>query len=263
MRSSDTPALHAAGTFIYGGVLSSHFGHILRDGLASLWFIRQRPELPVLWHWLDLPVSHAIWPGWLDEVWHILGLDKHNHRVIKSPLTVDEIILPDPGLMAPNVLRKTHARSFAVLAPNAPWAGNRVWLSRSALPGQFGRIEREDEVELLLIAAGWTILRPETLPVAEQVHIFATAAIVAGCLGSAFHAVLMSASPRAKLIIVDRPGIEHTFYDAVARALELEQVYLPPAFEPFSECNPWATFRLADPAGLAGSVQALANAMMP
>jgi capsular polysaccharide biosynthesis protein len=95
--------------------------------------------------------------------------------------------------------------------------------------------------------------------VAEQVDIFATAAIVAGPVGSAFHAVLLSTAPRAKLILVQRPGIERTFHDAVARALDLEQYCLDPDLEPFSESHPWARFTLADPSGLADMVCHLAD----
>jgi hypothetical protein len=261
MRSSNAIAAHCAGSYIYGGVLTSHFGHILRDGLANLWFIRQNPELPILWHWLDLPVAHDAWPTWLDEIWQILGLDKHRHHRITSPITVDQVILPDPGLLALNVLHKTQALALATLKPDTEWLGHRVWLSRSGLPAKFGAIEGETEVERLLAARGWKILHPENLPVTEQTNVFATAAIVAGCLGSAFHAVLLTTSPRAKLILVDRPGIEHTYYDAVAGARDLKQFYLTPDLEPFTTSHPWARFKLVNPQHLADAVCELAAAI--
>jgi len=258
LQSSNVVTVRSEGSFIYGGVLTNHFGHMLRDGLANLWFIRQHPELPILWHWMNLPIAHDAWPTWLNEVWRILGLDQHRHHKIVSPITVDQVILPEPGLVAPNVLHKTQALALATLEPATAWIGHRVWLSRSGLPERFGAIEGEQAAEQLLATRGWIILHPQNLPVAEQADVFATAAVVAGCIGSAFHAVLLSTAPRAKLILVDRPGIEHTFYDAVAKARDLKQFYVAPELEPFATSHPWARFKLVNPLDLADAVCDLA-----
>ena len=51
------------GRFIYGGMLMDHFGHFLLEAMARLWFIREHPELPVLWHRIALPVPHGVWPA--------------------------------------------------------------------------------------------------------------------------------------------------------------------------------------------------------
>lgn len=259
MQPGAVATRHAAGTFIYGGVLMNHFGHVLRDGLASLWFLRQRPDLPVLWHWIDLPVSHDLWPAWLDQVWRVLGLHRHRHHRIVAPITVDEVILPEPGLMAPDVLHPRQAEALAVRPCARPWRGHRVWLSRNRLPAKFGKFTREEEVEALLTNRGWTVLHPQEHPVAAQIDVFGTAAVVAGVIGSAFHAVLMAASPRASLVLVHRPGIEHTYYDAVARARGLRQNYVVPDLAPASEFHPWATFELADPKRLADAVCDMAD----
>ena len=197
------------------------------------------------------------------RIWHLLGLDRHRHHRITAPLTVGRVILPDPGLLAPNVLHARQARALAVHPCARPWLGNRIWLSRRGLPKQFGRFEREAEVEALLAARGWTILRPEEQPVADQVDVFATAAVVAGCISSAFHAVLLSASPRARLILVSRPGIEHTYYNAVARSLGLHQYYVVPDLRPHTAFDPWARFELADPQRLADQVCAAADRADP
>jgi hypothetical protein len=60
-RKPEPAVLHLNGTAIYGGMLMNHFGHFLVEAMARLWFIRERPELPILWHWIDLPVPHT--PG--------------------------------------------------------------------------------------------------------------------------------------------------------------------------------------------------------
>ncbi len=201
-QSSDVPVRDDR-TFIYGGVLMDHFGHVIRDSLASLWFIRERPDLPVLWHWIDLPVPHRTWPGWLEQLWRVLGLDQCEHRFVSAPLSVARIILPQSGLVAPELL---HEKQVDALATHRPPANarshDRVWLSRRGLPAQFGRLDGEEALESALAVRGWDIVRPETLPVAAQVDLFATAEVVAGFIGSAFHAALLSTAPRARLLLV-------------------------------------------------------------
>ncbi len=249
----------APGSFVYGGVLMSHFGHILRDSLASLWLLRERPDLPVLWHWLDLPIAHAQWPGWLEEIWRILGLERHRHHHIVAPVAVERLILPDPGLVAPNVLHPKQAAALAVRPCAAPFVGNRVWLSRRGLPDHFGKFAGESAVEACLLDRGWMVVCPEEQSVGAQIDVFATAAVVAGTIGSAFHAVLMCAAPRAALVLVHRPGVEHTYYDAAARARGLRQSYVAPDLKPATAFHPWAHFELADPGRLADAVCAAAD----
>ncbi|MGC8532275.1 MAG: glycosyltransferase 61 family protein [Acidiphilium sp.] len=253
-NSSDTPSRDDR-TFIYGGVLMDHFGHVIRDSLAHLWFIRERPELPVLWHWIDLPVPHRAWPGWLDQLWRLLGFDQREHVFVSVPLSVAQIILPQSGLVAPDLLHERQVDALAArrIVANVGSRG-RLWLSRRGLPTQFGRLEGEDTLEAVLAARGWEILRPETLPVAAQIDLFATAEVIAGCMSSAFHAALLLEAPRAKFLLIERPGIEKPFYDAVARAKKLQQIYITPMLRPYSNVSAWTTFSLIDAQALADEI---------
>ena len=265
MRAREEVAPREPGTFIYGGVLMNHFGHFLADGLANLWFIRQRPDLPVLWHYLDLAgygiltVAHDPWPDWMDQTWRILGLDRHRHHLVAMPVTADRVILPDSGLLTAGALHVRQAEALAVMPRAEPWHGGRVWLSRRALPDRFTRFEGEAEVEAILTARGWTILHPETLPVTEQAAVFAMEDVVAGCIGSAFHALLLSATVRARLILVTRPGLEHSFFDAVARARDLRQSYVVPDLKPHEPGRVPPLFAFADPGRLANEICAMTD----
>jgi hypothetical protein len=261
MRSGEVPVRREPGIFIYGGVLTDHFGHFLVDGLPNLWFVKEHPDLPVLWHW-DPFAPLDPWPSWIDQIWRLLGLDRHRHIHILAPLSVDRVILPDSGMPTIYGLHPKLVRALAVHHCTKPWLGNRVWFSRRALsvePDKSRRTSGEHEVEAILGGRGWTIIRPEDLPVADQIDTFATAEVVAGCIGSAFHAVLLSASPRARLILVDRPGIGRAFYDAIARALDLQQGYVLPDLIPYTGGEPGLTFEFADPVEVADNVCLMAD----
>jgi hypothetical protein len=253
-NSADSPARDDR-SFIYGGVLMDHFGHVIRDSLAHLWFIRERPDLPILWHWIDLPVPHRAWPGWLDQLWRLLGFDQREHVFVSAPLSVGHVILPQSGLVAPDLLHERQVDALAVRRIGGHIGSRgRLWLSRRGLPMRFGRLEGEDALEAVLAARGWEIVRPETLPVAAQIDLFASAEIIAGCMSSAFHAALLSEAPRARFLLIERPGIEKPFYDAVARAKNLQQAYIMPAFRPYSNVTAWTSFALIDPQALADEI---------
>ncbi len=223
------------GTFIYGGVLPRHYGHFLLDGLTNLWFLRQRPDLPVLWHW-DPAIPDGQWPGWITQLWHLLGLTRHRHLHIRTPVRVQQVILPDPGGMRIHTMHPRQAAALAVHRATGPGHGKRVWLSRQGLPPSLSRLEPEDRIEAALQARGWNVVRPETLPVTEQADIFSTADSVSGVIGSAFHTVLLCAEPSAHLIpVVYRPGAALQFYDVIADARGLRQSFIVPDILPASD----------------------------
>ena len=255
------PAETLPGTHIYGGVLMNHFGHMLLESLSRVWFIRAHPDLPVVWHWLDLPVPHSAWPVWMEQLWAMLGLDRHRHVIIRNKLQLEQVIVPDHGIRPYERIEPVQAEALAVVAEGSSYAGQRVWLSRSALPRRFGRLIGEEGVQTALQEAGWSVVHPEKRPVAEQAALFNDAKIVAGFAGSAFHAVLLAKTPAAHLCIIRRPSVTDGYYDAAARARGLHQRMIDPPLAPYGPVNAWSTFSLTDPAVLATAVnRSLTNA---
>jgi capsular polysaccharide biosynthesis protein len=257
-RQPDGAVPRKPGRFIYGGLLMDHFGHFILEAMARLWFIRAHPELPVLWHDIALPIPHTPWPGWRQQAWRLLGLDRHVHHVIYEPGRFDHVIVPRPGLTVSDGLHPSQAEALAVVPPKPP-SGERVWLSRAALPAHFGRLEGEEALQRRLAEQGWIVLQPETMEVADQAAVFARADTVSGFAGSAFHAVLLCAAPRARLRILRRPSVETTNYDIVARALDLDQAHIEIPFRPFGAVDAWTTFELANPDAAAAVVVAAAG----
>lgn len=244
------------GRFIYGGLLMDHFGHFLLEAMARLWFIRAHPDLPVLWHEIDLPVPHAPWPGWRQEVWHLLGLDRHTHHVIRRPMRFAQVAVPRPGFSPSRGLHPRQATALAVVPAEMPMPGERIWLSRSTLPAQFGRLLGEEALERRLAGRGWTVLRPEAMGVAAQANVFARAATVAGFTGSAFHAVLLCMTPRARLRIVRRPSIRALHFDLVAQARGLDVAHLEVPLRGDGPLHAWTTFEIVNPDAAADVISA-------
>lgn len=198
----DAPAAETLrGTWIYGGVLRPHYGHFLLESLSRAWFLRRRPDLPILWHAAN---GRAVLSPWHREVFAMLGMPEGRMQVILRPTAVERVLLPDAGCVIERRLHPVQARALAVFPAPAPRPGRRLWLSRSRLPDSLSKIEGEAALEAHLEVAGWTILHPQTLPVWRQLAAMADAEEIAGFEGSAFHSVLLLDGCRARLTLLRR-----------------------------------------------------------
>ena len=236
---------------VYGGVAMHHVGHFILEGLSRLWFMRRHPELPIIWHWIDLPIPHPDDRGWQRELITLLGLGKHRHIFLRQPLFVEHLILPSPGFRSGEFLHPSQRAALGCVTGPATIPGRRLWLSRSALPDQFGRVVGENQIEALLSGQGWTIIHPEREAMRRSAEFFHEAEVVSGFIGSAFHTLLLHAAPRARLRPVIRPGIPLDDYRMVAQAKQLVFQPIEFAMTALDQRASWTNFRLEAPADLA------------
>jgi hypothetical protein len=216
------------GTLVYGGILWDHFGHFLVEGLARAWSYAQAPGLPLLWH--RRTPSDRLLP-WQRDILRLIGEGEREHRVIARPVRVARLGIPDQGLV---MWRYLHARQAGALAQHGfgmPVAGRRVWLSRSGLRPGLARIEGAEAVEAALAARGWTILRPETLALAQQLAAIDTAEVIAGFEGSAFHILMLGRDIRARVLILLRRERLNRNYRMIADANGFEQTAIKVGLE--------------------------------
>jgi hypothetical protein len=145
-------------TVIFGGRLSRHFGHFLLESLAKAWYAKQHPELPVVWAWpADRPE-----PGyspWQAAVFEVLGLI--NEPVfVSQPTRFGQVVVPDSGYRIKDFFAPQQAAFLAAYPARRRDPGRRVWLSRARVDGGVIHAPR---LEGELAAAGWSVVRPETL----------------------------------------------------------------------------------------------------
>ncbi|MCA3415671.1 MAG: glycosyltransferase family 61 protein [Roseomonas sp.] len=244
------PIAPYAGTAIYGGLAMHHVGHFLLEGLSRLWCLQRYPEHPILWHWIDLPIPHPDDRGWQKELIGLLGLAKHRHIFLRQPLRVERLLLPSPGFLSGQFIHAVQAAALGCVSGPETVSGKRVWLSRSALPHQLGRVAGEDQVEALLSAQGWTILHPERESMRRSAEIFHEAEVVSGFIGTAFHPLLLHAAPRARLRPVIRPGISPDDYRIAAEAKGLDFAAIETPMTALDQRASWTNFQLDAPADL-------------
>lgn len=243
------------GTFLYAGVMWDHFGHFLIEGLARAWSFAQLPAAPLLWH-PRRPPGRLL--RWQRDIFRLIGHGDRDHRFVARPVRVARLGIPDPGVV---MWRHFHARQEAALAQHgfgAPVAGRRVWLSRAGLSEHLARIEGEAAVEAALADRGWTILRPETLDMAQQLAAIDAAEVIAGFEGSAFHILMLGRDIRARVVILLRRERLNRNYRMIAAAKGFEQVAVSVGLERFDGAAHRRSARLPRPQE---AVEAIAAAL--
>lgn len=189
--SSDpvTPSRHLPAA-VFGGFLYDHYGHFLLESLGRLWFEGAGRGHPIVW----IAATGGTWRPWMDELADMVGIGPD--RVVldteDGALAVDSLLVGDQGFEVNRYMHPWFVDRLAVVPAvrPTPGEGTHVWLSRSAL-GEIGGVDEEGAIEQRLAGAGWTIVHPEQMSVAEQVRVLASAAHVAGIEGSAFHTLLL------------------------------------------------------------------------
>lgn len=240
------------GTWIYGGVLRPHYGHFLLESLSRAWFLRQRPDLPILWH-----AAHgkSVLSPWHREVFALLGIPEGRLHIVLHPTRVARVLLPDPGCVIERYLHPLQAKALGVFPAGCPIPGRRVWLSRTRLPEGLARVEGEVALEAELASAGWTILHPQTLPVWRQLAAMAGVEEIAGFEGSAFHSLLLLEQPLSRITLIRRS--EETFpasHRMITDALQLQQRVLEPRLRPDAGEGRRRAVVLEDPSAVACAV---------
>ncbi len=202
---------------VWGGVFHNHYGHFLIESMGSLYAFRQHPERRIAWR---NGSSESI-PSWATSVLRLTGCDRNGYVFVNEPTLFKDIIFPLPGLMPDVWLTQEQVDAFAVFE-REPRKGFRVWLSRSDIGSDNIVFTNERELESLLAGRGWMIFHPEKHSLEEQLEVFASGEVVMGCIGSAFHTLLLMKNPHSRYIVINRMNGDHEAhnlqFDLIAKA---------------------------------------------
>ncbi len=231
-------ALDLPGTWLYGGVLHQHFGHFLTESLGRLWaWPRQRPAPEgVLWL-LPGPVparraaqmAKAVERPFIVQLLRQLRV-RGAQRVVTETLRVERLLVPAQLMMnaggrsvAGHPVFRRFGHGLAAGAPEVQ-PGRHLYVSRAGL-ARGGRFVLEEEVERRLAAAGWDILRPETLDIAGQVAAYAAAERLLFAEGSALHLYAMVARPEQRVGVICRRTPAKRKFEAQLRGFGAGEVH--------------------------------------
>ncbi len=249
-------------TMLYGGVYIDHYGHFLLSTLARLWpFFGHDDGLPILMHgagpaeWLRRP--HVA------EILGALRLSPDRLTRFTEPTRIRRLIVPRPSLIEmghvyPAYLQTMRAIGRRLVGTFASARDGPVYLSRARLPSATQGFEDEEALEAVLTRLGVEIAYPETLSVAQAARLFATRRVVAGTIGSAFHAALFCPHPSPMVILSPSPTVNTSFPMLDQLAGHNVRYYHADCDEFGLDISRrlWRSYRLRDPVRTAGELLA-------
>lgn len=185
---SDAPTIARATVFMAWGGLHN-YGHFLIDCLSALVAAKRAGALERY-----PPIAPPLLP-WQNELLRlVLGDETPGPTIVEAPVArLDEAVFATPMdhfLHAPGPpLDTVRAEILAHAAiTDDPAAPRRIYVSRL---GSLKRVlVNEAQLEAALEARGFTIVRPETLPVVDQIALFHRAEMVVAPAGAAMANVL-------------------------------------------------------------------------
>ena len=215
------------GTWVYAGHWAHHFGHFLVEVLTTLW-----PERDPAWRGI---VAHRPFRGpvvpppsgpgpqatdlraWQRDLLALAGYADLEVRVVRHRAArVDRLVVPGRPVVIKSWAAPAAARLWGRVSDAVDERGDheRVFLSRTAFHAAVDderrlRRDRSDDewdahLDRQFAAAGFRVVHPETLPVAEQVALVRGARVLAGSAGSALHLAAFAAPGTQVLEIGDR-----------------------------------------------------------
>ncbi len=84
-----------AGHWLYGGPLKVHFSHVIMDSIIRLWAFDPARHDGVLFPYLPQPPKDI--PEWFLEIAALFGVERHQVRVIRSPIAAESVDFAEPG----------------------------------------------------------------------------------------------------------------------------------------------------------------------
>ena len=184
--------LRIAGTCVLFGPVYWNWGHWLIDHLPKLYLLQLAGwDLSRLNYLLPMDT-----PVWVDRLLLMIGIRADQLVRYTDAVKADEVLIPTK-------IRHLHAFSPALaevqkflfdrLAPfvDSSVSYDRLYFSRS--DGNSYRVmQGEVEIEALVRKAGFRVLQPEKLPLAQQLGLYRHAMVIGGEYGSALHGSLFS-----------------------------------------------------------------------
>ncbi len=232
------------GTWLYGGHWTQHFGHFFAETLTTLW--PEGPEVAdvsgIVFH--NFMSRFRGVSAWQTELVELAGWGGVPLEVVEDDnLVAERLLVPGRGIVVngwawPQARAVWHRMAAAAggRADHDP-DGERVFLTRTAFNRErraAGRPTRTDEthdlaLEAAFAGAGFRVVVPESLGIAEQLRLAAGASVLAGCAGSALH---LSAFAPAGVRVVElgdsrSPDVQVPTQRVIDRLCEHPSAFVP------------------------------------
>lgn len=183
---------------IYFGNVYPQFGHFLLEHMNRAWGALRdeyRGAKIVLINNKQLPKV----PEYMFEFVRLLGIKRKDVLVLDHAAQFRRVIIPHQGFNLPVMSSDEFATAFQRIRENTTGGGEfqKIYMSRDKLGER--RTYGERHVQRIFEKNGFTVLYPETMPLAQQIAAVKNCRVLAGCAGTALHLALFM--PRGGTVI--------------------------------------------------------------
>jgi predicted O-methyltransferase YrrM len=203
------PTDHLAGTWLFGGLASHHFGHQITRSIGRLAAIPLAgPISGIVFAPLD---SRARDPSSIKLLTRLLsGLGITTPiRVITETAQIEHLLVgqdlfSEHTLCTADPTYIAWARATFVPKNGGPIPGSKLYVTRTQLDPSLGRLLCEDILEQNLARQGYQIYVPETHSLQDQLHTYATAETIVTTDGSHGHVMAFARQSSQQIITIAR-----------------------------------------------------------
>ena len=209
------------GPTLYAGPYFAHFGHGVAEGLHRLWAAR---------HFADLEGARIVFqmqPGvqrrpWFDAMLDLIGIAPDRVLLLGHVARFAELHVPAQGRALGGALLLPDYLSLFPLAPIPRTAApKRLYVSRSRYTHS-GIYLGESLVERVLEQAGFAIVHPQDVRLAEFAGMLRGAETIIFAEGSAIHNLELTGPLDARVMVIGRRDGMRRKFEALVRSLARE-----------------------------------------
>jgi hypothetical protein len=182
--------------------IAAHFGHFIGDCVPRLhaWDVCRA----IFGDDIKVIVGHDANRAFHDYLFQAAGVPPEAVVRTAGLGRIRRLLLPSQSLSLGIFASPTSARLFATMrdrmARRDVTMPDRVYLSRMGVKDR--KLANEEDVERIFQRHGFTIVRPETLSIAQQVNLVSNAGLLAGCSGSGLFSLAFQGRLRSAFILI-------------------------------------------------------------
>lgn len=184
--------------YVYGGYANGHYGHFLLSTLSRLWQAPFESQSKIVFHLdVDPDVYLTSYP-FAAEIFAVMGISIGDIVRFEKPVRFRRLRVPEPAFIeeerAFTAFRTLCRRIGLQLSRDVKRRPRRgpAYFSKSALNHGVWRIVGEEALAERLSEAGFDIVFPEQLSLAEQIAEFEDRSLIIAPVGSALHTAIFS-----------------------------------------------------------------------
>ena len=202
---------------------SGHWGHLLTETFARSHSLETHPSNV---YYSTLHGSGSM--GVVSEYY-----SQHKYVPLTTAVRVRKVQIPIPSMINRFLVSEKHieiCRNMGDYFGRSTIKNDKVYLSRTkmrSIRGNTRWTQGETELEQMLSEDGWTIVHLQDLTVRDQLGILEGADILCGCIGSAFHNLMMTRkNPRKVLYLTCDENETNPNYALHDRILGNDSTYI-------------------------------------